>query len=145
MLAIKYKDGIMMAADTLGEYHSPFCHTQAIMLKILRFFIASYGSLARFKDVQRLHAVGSYTVIGAGGDMSDFQYLQGHLEDLTIAEEDTAADGHKLGPAEIHEYLSQVMYRRRSKMNPLWNSLLVGGFKDGERCVLCSGCYGPTV
>lgn len=122
VLAIKYKDGIMMAADTL----------------------ASYGSLARFKDVQRLHAVGSYTVIGAGGDMSDFQYLQGHLEDLTIAEEDTAADGHKLGPAEIHEYLSQVMYRRRSKMNPLWNSLLVGGFKDGERFLAYVDLLGTT-
>jgi 20S proteasome subunit beta 7 len=43
---------------------------------------ASYGSLARFKDVSRLHAVGDYTVIGAGGDMSDFQYLQTVLDDL---------------------------------------------------------------
>lgn len=41
-------------------------------------------------------------------------------------------DGHKLGPNEIYEYLSRLMYGRRSKMNPLWNSLLVGGFKDGQ-------------
>jgi len=110
VLAIKYKDGIMMAADNL----------------------ASYGSLARFKDIQRLHAVGDYTVIGAGGDMSDFQYLQHILDDLMV-EEFTAEDGHPLGPAEIYEYLSQIMYGRRSKINPLWNSLLVGGFKDGKR------------
>ena len=44
-------------------------------------------------------------------------------------------DEHSLGPGEVHEYLSRVMYARRSKMNPLWNSLLVGGFKDGQRCV----------
>lgn len=109
VLAIKYKDGIMMAADNL----------------------ASYGSLARFKDIERLHIVGDYTVIGAGGDMSDFQYLQHVLDDLMV-EEFAAEDGHKLGPAEIYEYLSQIMYARRSKLNPLWNSLLVGGFKDGK-------------
>lgn len=58
MLGLKFKDGVMMAADTL----------------------ASYGSLARFKDVQRLRAIGDYTCIGAGGDMSDFQYLEKTLE-----------------------------------------------------------------
>ena len=42
--------------------------------------LASYGSLARFKDVQRLKPVGDYTVVGAGGDMSDFQYLEKTLE-----------------------------------------------------------------
>jgi hypothetical protein len=66
--------------------------------------------------------------------MSDFQYIQTLLNELTI-EEYTAQDGHSLGPAEIHEYLSQVMYARRSKINPLWNSLLVGGVKDGKKCV----------
>ncbi|KAH9986865.1 nucleophile aminohydrolase [Russula vinacea] len=110
VLAIKYKDGIMMAADNL----------------------ASYGSLARFKGVQRLHPVGDYTVVGASGDMSDFQYLQHILDGLVISEEANLQDGHTLGPAEIHEYLSQVMYQRRTKMDPLWNSLLVGGVKDGK-------------
>ncbi|TRM65178.1 nucleophile aminohydrolase [Schizophyllum amplum] len=110
VLALKYKDGIMMAADNL----------------------ASYGSLARFKDVQRLHSVGDFTCIGASGDMSDLQYIQGLLDSVMI-DEFTASDGHTLGPKEVHEYLSQVMYARRSKMNPLWNSILVGGYKDGER------------
>lgn len=44
--------------------------------------LASYGSLARFKDVERLKAVGEYTVVGAGGDMSDFQHLEKTLESL---------------------------------------------------------------
>ena len=83
--------------------------------------------------MQRLHPVGDYTVVGASGDMSDFQYLQHILDGLVISEETNAQDGHTLGPAEIHEYLSQVMYQRRSKMDPLWNSLLVGGVKDGKR------------
>jgi len=109
VLAIKFKDGVILAADNL----------------------ASYGSLARFKDIQRLHPVGTHTVIGAGGDMSDFQHLQ-HQLDCLIISEFTYEDGHKLGPTEIYEYLSRVMYARRSKMDPLWNSLLVGGYKDGK-------------
>jgi 20S proteasome subunit beta 7 len=78
--------------------------------------------------------VGDHTVVGASGDMSDFQYIQKVLDDLMV-DELTAQDGHKLGPVEIHEYLSQVMYGRRSKIDPLWNSLLVGGFKDNQRYV----------
>jgi len=119
-----------MAADNLGSSYAfsvaphPF-NTSPIS--------ASYGSLARFKGVQRLHPVGDYTVVGASGDMSDFQYLQHLLDGLIISEETNLQDGHTLGPAEIHEYLSRVMYQRRSKFDPLWNSLLVGGVKDGKR------------
>ena len=64
--------------------------------------------------------------------MSDFQYIQRILDEL-IVDEFSAQDGHTLGPAEIHEYLSRVMYARRSKFDPLWNTLLVGGIKDGKK------------
>jgi 20S proteasome subunit beta 7 len=84
--------------------------------------------------VQRLLPVGAHTVIGAGGDMADFQYMQTVLDEL-IVDEYAAGDGHTLGPAEIHEYLAQVMYARRSKIDPLWNAILVGGVKDGKRYV----------
>jgi 20S proteasome subunit beta 7 len=67
--------------------------------------------------------------------MSDFQYMQTILDDLLV-EELTYADGHSIGPAEVHEYLSQVMYARRSKIDPLWNSYVVGGVKDGKRYAL---------
>jgi len=63
--------------------------------------------------------------------MSDFQHIQHDLASLTISEF-AQSDGHALGPGEIYEYLSRTMYARRSQMNPLWNSLLVGGWKDGE-------------
>jgi len=121
VLAITYKDGIMMSADTL----------------------ASYGSLARFKDVQRLHAVGQNTVIGASGDMSDFQHIQSILDQLTI-DEFAAQDNHSLGPREVHAYLGQLMYAKRSKMDPLWNALLVGGVKDGERFLAFVDLLGTT-
>ena len=63
--------------------------------------------------------------------MSDFQYIQATLDQLII-DEFAAQDNHSLGPREIHAYLGQMMYGRRSQMNPLWNSLLVGGVKVVE-------------
>ncbi|KAJ3184617.1 Proteasome subunit beta type-7 [Geranomyces variabilis] len=109
VLGIKYKDGIMLAADTL----------------------ASYGSLARFRDVERLIKVGNTTIIGASGDISDFQYITHLLEKILIKESNTE-DGHQLYARHIHEYLGRLMYGRRSKHNPLWNSMVVGGIRDGE-------------
>ncbi|KAL2918090.1 Proteasome subunit beta type-7 [Polyrhizophydium stewartii] len=109
VLGIKYKDGVMLAADTL----------------------ASYGSLAQIRDMKRLVAFGDHTVIGASGDMSDWQHIQHILNDCII-DEYANGDGHQLHPAHIFEYTSRVMYGRRSQVNPLWNSLVVGGFRDGK-------------
>ena len=61
VLGLKYAGGVLLAADTLG----------------------SYGSLARFKDLRRLHKVNDVTTIGVGGDISDFQYIQNLLKDET--------------------------------------------------------------
>ncbi|KAJ1529061.1 Proteasome subunit beta type-7, partial [Nowakowskiella sp. JEL0078] len=110
VLGLVYKDGIMLAADNL----------------------ASYGSLARFRDVERLISVGNYTIVGASGDISDFQYLK-HTLDSVVTKEYSLDDGHELSPSNVYEYLSRLMYNRRSKMDPLWNSLAIGGFRDGEK------------
>ncbi|CAG8609761.1 2938_t:CDS:2, partial [Scutellospora calospora] len=109
VVALKYKDGVMLAADNLS----------------------SYGSLARFKDTERLHPVGDFTVIGASGDMSDFQYTK-HLLDSEMIKEYYINDGHVLGTPHIYEYLSRVMYHRRTQINPLWNAYVVGGYHNGE-------------
>jgi hypothetical protein len=42
-------------------------------------------------------------------------------------------DGNSVGPREIHAYLTRVMYSRRNKFDPLWNSLVLGGVKKGQR------------
>ena len=42
--------------------------------------LGSYGSLARFREVSRLTAVGDNTVVGGTGDYADFQYLKSLLE-----------------------------------------------------------------
>mmetsp|Transcript_3036 Transcript_3036/g.5660 ORF Transcript_3036/g.5660 Transcript_3036/m.5660 type:complete len:141 (+) Transcript_3036:146-568(+) len=35
-------------------------------------------------------------------------------------------------PRDIHQYLGRVMYNRRNKFDPLWNQLIVAGFRDGK-------------
>ena len=107
VLGIKYNNGVMLASDTL----------------------ASYGSLARYKDVRRLKKVGDNTLIGGSGEISDFQSIMEMLDGLN-QEDVNYDDGYKRNPSEIHNYLRSVMYQRRNKFNPLWNQLLVAGFHN---------------
>merc|ERR1711998_174124 len=37
-------------------------------------------------------------------------------------------DGGEMSPSQIHSYLSRVMYNRRTKVNPLYNQLVIGGY-----------------
>lgn len=109
VVAIRYKDGVVMAADTLG----------------------SYGSLARFRQVERMRQFGSYTCVGAGGEYSDFQMLSKLLKEL-ITEDLSTDDGSTLGPRQIYTYLTRVLYNRRCRFDPLWNQLIVAGYRDGK-------------
>eukprot|EP00762_Andalucia_godoyi_P000763 ANDGO_03775.mRNA.1 Proteasome subunit beta type-4 len=109
VLGLKYRDGILIACDTL----------------------ASYGSMAKFRSVQRVVQSGPDSVVGASGEYSDFQHIQELLDNLAM-DDLYAQDNKTYGPKEIYSYLSRVMYNRRSKMNPLWNALVVGGFRGGK-------------
>jgi 20S proteasome subunit beta 7 len=109
VLGIKYNDGVMLASDTLG----------------------SYGSLARFMNIERLKTVGEYTIIGASGEISDFQYIMHMLHEL-IDEDFVIDDDSVRTPKEIFQYLSRVLYGRRNKFDPLYNAIVVGGYKDDK-------------
>lgn len=98
---------------------------------------ASYGSLARFTDVKRLRTFNRRTVVGFGGDVSDMQYLDRLLLSLDI-DESYSSVGHDLNARNLHTYLSKVMYKRRSDMNPLWNQLLVAGLDGDDQPFLSS-------
>lgn len=45
-------------------------------------------------------------------------------------------DGHQLSSAQIYEFLSNVMYDKRTKQDPFWNAFLVAGIEHGEPSVL---------
>ena len=93
VIGIKYNGGVMLAADTL----------------------ASYGSLARYKDVRRLQKVGDNTLIGASGELSDFQTIMEMLDGMSQSDINQD-DGYTRNPSEIYNYLRAVMYNRRNKV-----------------------------
>lgn len=107
ILGIKFDGGVMMASDTL----------------------ASYGSLARFRSVERLVRVGEFTIIGGSGEFSDFQKVTELLE-RQVDKDHNQDDGAKLYPRDLHNYLIRVMYNRRNKFDPFYNSIVVGGFRE---------------
>uniref|UniRef100_A0A8C0UA69 Proteasome subunit beta n=1 Tax=Cyanistes caeruleus TaxID=156563 RepID=A0A8C0UA69_CYACU len=118
VLGLKFSGGVILAADTVG----------------------SYGSLARFRGISRLLKVNDSTVLGASGDLADFQHLRQLLEQMVIDEE-LLGDGHSYSPRALHSWLTRVLYNRRSKINPLWNSVLIAGvygkfliFPRGNSC-----------
>jgi len=115
VLAKKYKDGIMMMTDTLG----------------------SYGTLSRFTELDRMRKGNDFTLIGGSGEWSDFQYIMKLISELSVIdfEED---DGHVLQPREVYSYLSRVLYNRRSKVDPLWNHLVIGGVDQNGKSFLGS-------
>ncbi|KAJ2827719.1 Proteasome subunit beta type-7 [Coemansia furcata] len=121
VIAFKYKDGIMMAADCL----------------------ASYGSLARFRNENRLMAVGETTLLGVSGDMSDFQHMQYTLENLLTQEYDMD-DGQTLGTKSVYKCISNIMYNRRTKGDPLWNAYVIGGLDNGQKVLGFVDLYGTT-
>merc|ERR1712032_572045 len=104
VIGITYKGGVMLAADTLG----------------------SYGSLSRFKKQTRIKAIGDQILIGAGGDLSDWQQIEETLDEFMV-DDICHDDGANITAPEMHSFLGRVLYNRRTKMNPYWSSLLVAG------------------
>jgi len=109
ILAIKYDKGVIVAGDTLG----------------------AYGGLHRFRDIRRVLKLNENVVITYTGDVADFQHLQEYLEDMQ-RECDMIDDGTQLGPVEIFNVLERIMYNRRSRGNPYWNTLVISGYVTAE-------------
>lgn len=99
--------------------------------------------MAKYKDAHRLHAVNSKTLLGGGGEFSDFQAItellkRNALEDVCCADSlyDEDVQDAEDDAKQVWNYLRAVMYNRRNKMNPLWNDLIVAGFGTDEECFL---------
>lgn len=71
------------------------------------------------------------TLVGASGEMSDFQAIIEMMENMNQADVNQD-DGYTRSPREFFNYLRAVLYQKRNKGNPFWNQLLVAGYRDQE-------------
>eukprot|EP00033_Pygsuia_biforma_P001792 GCRY01002004.1.p1 GENE.GCRY01002004.1~~GCRY01002004.1.p1 ORF type:complete len:260 (+),score=32.00 GCRY01002004.1:111-782(+) len=109
IIGIAYKDGVILAADKLGNY----------------------GSIAMHKNIDRIVKVNDKTAMAAAGDFACFQNLQ-KIVDSFIREDECADEVEKsyYSPREIHQLISRIFYNRRNKFDPLSNLVIVGGFDE---------------
>jgi len=121
VVALKYAGGVMVATDT----------------------ICSYGSMAKFDNITRMSKVGvaGDTLLAAGGDYSDYQQML-KIIDIRATEEFAMDDGASMSASALHHWLTRILYQRRSKMDPLWNNIIIAGSRDGKTYLGTSDLYG---
>ncbi|KAJ8679944.1 hypothetical protein QAD02_015731 [Eretmocerus hayati] len=109
VIGMQFKDGVVIAADVLG----------------------SYGSLAKYRNLERVIKVNNNIILGAGGDYADFQYLKSLIEQK-ILDEQCLDDGFTMKPRSLYCWLTRVLYNKRSNFDPLWNNFIIGGIEDDK-------------
>eukprot|EP01059_Diplonema_ambulator_P025245 TRINITY_DN42266_c0_g1_i1.p1 TRINITY_DN42266_c0_g1~~TRINITY_DN42266_c0_g1_i1.p1 ORF type:complete len:236 (+),score=67.45 TRINITY_DN42266_c0_g1_i1:50-709(+) len=110
VIALKYKDGVLMGSDTL----------------------ISYGKMKKFPNTQRAFQIGTNTCVLTSGLFADTKFLMEDLRGLEL-EDMQAMDGvHVTGPKSLHAYLKLVMYGKRNRFEPALCTLTVGGKEKGH-------------
>ena len=106
VVGIKYNKGVIIASDVR---------------------LTAYG-YKKYNNISRIAQINDNTIIGSSGEYSDFQEIKRILEEKAL--EDNLYDGYNsfLGPKEFASYLAFISYQKRNKMNPYWNTTIVGGF-----------------
>ena len=105
VLAVRYKDGVMIAADTA----------------------ISYGGMRKEKDARRIKKLNDECIYASSGEMADFQNLIKMLEKKQ-QEDAIEQDGATfLKPRDYFNWVARNNYQRRLKMDPLWCMTIIAG------------------
>eukprot|EP00277_Geminigera_cryophila_P028730 CAMPEP_0179470544 /NCGR_PEP_ID=MMETSP0799-20121207/50978_1 /TAXON_ID=46947 /ORGANISM="Geminigera cryophila, Strain CCMP2564" /LENGTH=270 /DNA_ID=CAMNT_0021277669 /DNA_START=38 /DNA_END=850 /DNA_ORIENTATION=+ len=106
-IGFRCSDGVVLAADTM----------------------LSQGSYQRFLDVRRLHKISDTIIMAADGEYADFQEMQSMFQQYVEEYDDIEPQGvYRVYPTQAFHFLHRVMYAKRCKQDPFWNSVLLGGF-----------------
>ncbi|EDV34045.1 uncharacterized protein Dana_GF20703 [Drosophila ananassae] len=104
VLGIRFDGGVMIAADTM----------------------VSYGSLSRYQSIDRVFKINEKILLGGGDDFADIQSIKRTIDQKMIADQ-CRADEIEMKPTELAMWLTRVLYNRRTRMNPLFIDVVVGG------------------
>ncbi|KAH8340550.1 hypothetical protein KR059_000956 [Drosophila kikkawai] len=107
VLGIRYDGGVMLAADTL----------------------VSYGSLARYQNIDRVFKINKNILLGGSGDFADIQSIMRNIDQKMI-EDQCYDDNIEMKPKSLASWMTRVLYNRRSRMNPLYIDVVVGGVEQ---------------
>jgi len=70
---------ILVSWDLCTREITILCHQ--LTFKFLH--AGSYGSTLRYKNIERVKAIGKHSLLGASGEISDFQEILRYLDELT--------------------------------------------------------------
>ena len=104
----------------------------------------NYGGLLRFKQFERINKVSGTTALASGGELSDIQHIKKEL-DRKHERDCIAVDGHEFfQPKDYANFLARMHYQRRCKMDPLYNSHILGGINSitGEKYLATVDMHG---
>lgn len=87
--------------------------------------------MARYHDVDRVFKINDNIILGITGDYADFQHIKQSIDDMVYSDF-AIGDKITMKPKDLYTWLTRVLYNRRSKFNPLWLDMVVGGMQDDE-------------
>ena len=123
VFGLKYKDGVIIAADTIRNYGKQYQY---------------------YPNLQRVIKINEKIVLASSGDIDDFQYLHDIIESKQNEEDICGTDGVTRQPEALYGWLTKVVYNRRTKFDPSWNTIIIGGFQDGKPFLSCVDHSGKT-
>ena len=102
----------------------------------------SYGSLAKYRNIPRIHQVNEKTVLTISGDLSDADYIKEAIDSsfgtkiFFCREEDLVQeDGGEMTAFALDTWCTRLLYHRRTKFNPLLTNVIVVGMENKEPSV----------
>ncbi|EDV96960.1 proteasome subunit beta type-4 [Drosophila grimshawi] len=105
VLGIRYNAGVLIAADTL----------------------ITYGSMARYQNVDRIFKINNRILLGGSGDFADVQCIMRSIDQKIIEDQ---YQNCSTKPNSLATWMTRVLYNRRLCENPLNIDVIIAGIDE---------------